>query len=48
MKQTPSIRITLTPEQQAQVHQVSGRQVAVLTLKPEHLEPRIAPGLSMN
>ena len=48
MKQTPSIQITLTPEQQTRVREASGRQIITFTLKTEALEPRVAPGVTMN
>ena len=42
------VRITLTPEQQAQVAQQTGRRIAVAEIKPEVLEARVAPGVGMN
>ena len=48
MKDRPHIQITLTAEQQGQIQQATGRQVVYVTLKPESLEARVAPGQSMN
>jgi hypothetical protein len=42
----PTIQIALTPEQQAQIQQATGKQV--VSLKLEALEERLAPGLGTN
>jgi hypothetical protein len=46
MTSKPGIRITLTPEQQAQIQQATGKAVTTLKLQP--LEERLAPSLSTN
>ena len=48
MKQQPTVKISLTTEQQAQIRQMTGQQVAAVTLKAESLEARVAPGISIN
>jgi hypothetical protein len=40
------VKMTLTPEQQAQIRQVTGKQVLTLRLLP--LEERLAPGMQFN
>ena len=44
MKQS-SIQIKLTADQQAKIEQATGKQIAVVALKPEALEGRVAPGI---
>jgi hypothetical protein len=46
MTQKPTIRIPLTPEQQAQIQQATGKAVQSLKLQP--LEERLAPGMNFN
>ncbi len=41
-----SVRLTLTPEQQEQVRQATGKTAATLELSIMELEERIAPGWS--
>ena len=41
----PGLKIELTPEQQAQIQQASGRKLVVVELRPETLEQRVAPGV---
>jgi hypothetical protein len=48
MTEKPVVKITLTPEQQAQVRQTAGKTVAVLQLKLTELEQRLAPGIKLN
>ena len=38
------VRIALTPEQQAQVKQATGKEASALELSVQELEHRIAPG----
>jgi len=45
-KEQPAIQIALTPEQQEQVRQATGK--AVTSLKLEALEQRLAPQLCQN
>jgi hypothetical protein len=45
-KEQPAIQIALTPEQQAQIQQATGKQV--FSLRLEALEERLAPGLNSN
>ncbi len=40
------VRLTLTPEQQEQVRQATGKQAAALELSVEELEERIPPAMS--
>jgi hypothetical protein len=42
------VQIMLTPEQREQIEQSTGKQVAVVELKPERLECRAAPRLVGN
>jgi hypothetical protein len=44
----PTIQIALTPEQQAQVKQATGKAIATLQLKLDELDQRLAPALNMN
>ena len=44
MANTPSIKLKLTPEQQAMVHKATGKNAEALELSVEELEERIAPG----
>jgi hypothetical protein len=46
MKETSSVKIALTPEQQAQIREATGKEVATLKLQP--LEGRLAPGIRYN
>jgi hypothetical protein len=46
MAEKPDIKIRLTPEQQAQIKQTTGKKVRSLKLEP--LESRLAPRLSAN
>lgn len=46
MTTKPTLKITLTPEQQAQIKQQTGRELKALRL--EALEARLAPGFRMN
>jgi hypothetical protein len=46
MADRPPLKITLTPEQQAQIKQTTGQEVKRLKLEP--LESRLAPKLSAN
>jgi hypothetical protein len=48
MAKKPSVKIVLTPEQQAQVQAATGKPVQALTLKLEELETRLAPGITFN
>ena len=43
-KQRESVRLNLTPDQQEQVKQATGKQAEALELTVEELEERIAPG----
>jgi hypothetical protein len=43
MDTTPSIRLTLTPEQQEQIRKATGKEAEALELSVEELEERIAP-----
>ena len=43
-KESTPVRITLTPEQQAQVKQATGKDASALELSVQELEERIAPG----
>jgi hypothetical protein len=45
-KEQPAIEIVLTPEQQAQIRQTSGKEVRSLKLTP--LEDRLSPSLTNN
>lgn len=47
MAEKPSIKITLTPEQQAQIQKATGK-AAPTQLKLEPLEERSAPRISSN
>jgi hypothetical protein len=46
MADKPTVKIILTPEQQEQIKQATGKQIA--TLKLEVLEQRLAPGIALN
>jgi hypothetical protein len=48
MKDRPSLNFQLTPEQQAQIQQLSGKSSTTVELKPEALEQRVAPGVRFN
>jgi hypothetical protein len=48
MKEQPTVKITLTPEQQAQIEQATGKPATRLQLKLEALEERLAPGVGFN
>jgi hypothetical protein len=41
--QKPAIKIALTPEQQEQIKQATGKDVPSIELRPEDLEERVAP-----
>ncbi|HEU4829292.1 MAG TPA: hypothetical protein VFT04_08855 [Gemmatimonadales bacterium] len=41
-----SIQLPLTPVQQEQIRKATGRTAESLTLRPEELEDRIAPGMA--
>ncbi|HKW48633.1 MAG TPA: hypothetical protein VJN70_14390 [Gemmatimonadaceae bacterium] len=43
MTKRNSIRIELTPEQQQQFKEFSGRDISALEVEAQELEPRIAP-----
>lgn len=40
------IQLPLTPVQQEQIRKATGRTAESLTLRPEELEARIAPGMA--
>jgi hypothetical protein len=46
MKEQPTVKIPLTKEQQEQIRQATGREVATLKLQP--LEGRLVPYRRMN
>jgi hypothetical protein len=46
MADKPTLKITLTPEQQEQIKRETGKEIT--TLKLEALETRLAPGISIN
>jgi hypothetical protein len=48
MADRPTLKITLTPEQQAQIQQATGQPVATLQLQLDPVEPRLAPGYILN
>jgi hypothetical protein len=48
MTQRPTVKITLTPEQQAQVEEATGKSVRAAELNAEALETRAAPGIQFN
>jgi hypothetical protein len=41
-----SIQLPLTPAQQEQIRKATGMTAEALTLRPEELEDRIAPGMA--
>ena len=43
-KQRDSVRLKLTPDQQVQIKQATGKNAEALELNVEELEERIAPG----
>jgi hypothetical protein len=45
MGEKPMVKLTLTPEQQTQIRDATGKEVA--TLKLEALEARLAPGMNL-
>lgn len=47
MEKNGRIRVELTPEQQQQVKDASGQDVAAIEFTPEELEQRIAPSISL-
>jgi len=46
--QEPRIRIELTDEQQKQIKEASGREIASLEFTAQELEQRIAPELALS
>ena len=44
-KKTPAITLLLTPEQQAELLQATGRKLTQIELQPQVLEVRAAPGI---
>lgn len=45
-RESGSIELRLTPVQQEQIRKATGRAAESLTLRPEELEDRIAPGMA--
>lgn len=43
MENRTAVRLTLTPEQRAQIKQATGKDAEVVELTAEELEERIAP-----
>jgi hypothetical protein len=48
MNARPTVKIELTPEQQAEIRRVTGQEVPAVQLAVEAIEERVLPALTLN